>query len=174
MQSVRRIITAQPRGGPSGFARVEDVAPMLGDVAFYSVWGWDRPQTVPVAHVDERTGNRSVFPPLGGVRIQMVDFPPSEPGTVRSAGSDEMEAATSEGERLHGDSSGMHRTDSVDIAFVMRGEMTLATSDGEEMVIREGDVVVQNGTDHRWGQTGPAGCLVAYVVLGAEPAGMPA
>jgi quercetin dioxygenase-like cupin family protein len=44
----------------------------------------------------------------------------------------------------------MHRTETVDYGVVLRGELTLVLDDGSETPLRQGDVVVQRGTDHAW------------------------
>jgi hypothetical protein len=44
----------------------------------------------------------------------------------------------------------MHTTDSIDYVMVVSGEVTLDLDDGEQTVLRAGDVVIQNGTRHAW------------------------
>ncbi|KQW42651.1 hypothetical protein ASC77_23610 [Nocardioides sp. Root1257] len=43
----------------------------------------------------------------------------------------------------------MHRTDTVDVVTVIRGELTVVTETGET-TLRAGDSVVQMGTMHAW------------------------
>ena len=43
----------------------------------------------------------------------------------------------------------MHRTRTLDYALVIDGEVVLVLDDSE-VVLRQGDVVVQRGTDHAW------------------------
>ena len=49
-----------------------------------------------------------------------------------------------------GDEPGMHRTDSTDFGVVLSGNVALELDDGVEVLLSPGDVVVQNGTRHRW------------------------
>jgi quercetin dioxygenase-like cupin family protein len=63
------------------------------------------------------------------------------------------------------DNPGMHTTRSVDVDIVLSGELVLELDDGAETLLRTGDIVVQNGTRHRWHNRGrvPA-TLVAFLV----------
>ncbi|KAK5737162.1 hypothetical protein LTR17_006945 [Elasticomyces elasticus] len=44
----------------------------------------------------------------------------------------------------------MHRTQSLDYGVVMEGEMIMELDDGNEMLLRRGDVAVQRATMHAW------------------------
>ncbi|MBE1470618.1 cupin domain-containing protein [Kibdelosporangium phytohabitans] len=63
---------------------------------------------------------------------------------------------------------GMHTTDSLDYVLVAEGEITLELDDGEQTVLRAGDVVVQNGTRHAWRNHGTRTCTIAGVAIGAD------
>ena len=60
------------------------------------------------------------------------------------------------------------RTDSIDYAVVISGEIDLELED--TMVhLRQGDVLVQRGTVHNWINRGPEPCLIAFALIAAEP-----
>jgi mannose-6-phosphate isomerase-like protein (cupin superfamily) len=61
-----------------------------------------------------------------------------------------------------------HRTDSIDYAVILAGEVDLELDD-QEFHLRAGDVVVQRGTIHNWKNTGTEPCLIAVVLIHAEP-----
>jgi quercetin dioxygenase-like cupin family protein len=61
-----------------------------------------------------------------------------------------------------------HRTDSVDYAVVMSGEIDMEL-DGETVTLRAGDVLVQRGTVHNWVNRGKEVALVAFVLVAAKP-----
>lgn len=44
---------------------------------------------------------------------------------------------------------------------------------GEEVVLRPGDVLVQRGTIHNWVNRGPDICRIAFVLVSAKPVGGP-
>jgi len=62
----------------------------------------------------------------------------------------------------------MHRTNSVDYGYVIEGEMCLLLDDGSEVVLREGDVVIQRGTNHAWANRSGKRCRMLFVMIGAE------
>jgi quercetin dioxygenase-like cupin family protein len=59
----------------------------------------------------------------------------------------------------------MHRTETVDYGIVVSGEITLLLDDGRESVLRQGDVVIQRGTDHAWANRSAESALVAFVLI---------
>ena len=61
-----------------------------------------------------------------------------------------------------------HRTDSIDYAVVMSGEIDMEI-DGATVNLRAGDVLVQRGTIHNWINRGTEPCVVAFVLLAAKP-----
>jgi quercetin dioxygenase-like cupin family protein len=63
----------------------------------------------------------------------------------------------------------MHRTDSIDYAVVIDGEMELELDDGLIVRLKAGDVLVQRGTIHNWVNRGSAPCTIAFVLVAAKP-----
>jgi mannose-6-phosphate isomerase-like protein (cupin superfamily) len=61
-----------------------------------------------------------------------------------------------------------HRTQSVDYAVIMSGEITMGLDEGE-VTLRQGDVLVQRGTIHNWVNNGSVPCLVAFILCAAKP-----
>jgi mannose-6-phosphate isomerase-like protein (cupin superfamily) len=61
-----------------------------------------------------------------------------------------------------------HRTESVDYAVVMSGEIDMEM-DGTTVHLRAGDVLVQRGTIHNWTNRGKEPCLIAFVLVAARP-----
>ena len=61
-----------------------------------------------------------------------------------------------------------HRTDSIDYAVVMSGEIDMEL-DGEAVHLKAGDVLVQRGTIHNWVNRGKEPCIIAFSLIGAEP-----
>lgn len=61
-----------------------------------------------------------------------------------------------------------HRTDSIDYAVVLSGEIDMALDD--EMVhLKAGDVLVQRGTIHNWINNGTEPCIIAFVLIAGKP-----
>jgi quercetin dioxygenase-like cupin family protein len=61
-----------------------------------------------------------------------------------------------------------HRTDSIDYAVVLSGEIDMEMDDSV-VHLKAGDVLVQRGTIHNWVNRGTAPCVMAFVLIDAEP-----
>ena len=61
-----------------------------------------------------------------------------------------------------------HRTDSIDYATVISGEIDMEL-DGTSVRLKAGDVLVQRGTIHNWVNKGTAPCVIAFVLVAAKP-----
>jgi mannose-6-phosphate isomerase-like protein (cupin superfamily) len=61
-----------------------------------------------------------------------------------------------------------HRTESIDYAIVMAGEIVMEI-DGAIVHLRAGDVLVQRGTIHNWTNPGSEPCVIAFVLVAAKP-----
>lgn len=61
-----------------------------------------------------------------------------------------------------------HRTDSIDYAVVLSGEIVMELDEGE-VTLKAGDVLVQRGTIHNWVNRGTEPCVIAFVLIAAPP-----
>jgi len=61
-----------------------------------------------------------------------------------------------------------HRTDSIDYAVVMSGEVDMVLDD-TTVHLKAGDVLVQRGTIHNWINRGAEPCVIAFVLIAAKP-----
>jgi quercetin dioxygenase-like cupin family protein len=68
-----------------------------------------------------------------------------------------------------GNTPRMHRTDSIDYAIVMEGEIDMELDDGNSVHLKQGDVLVQRGTVHNWSNRGTAPCTIAFILIDAKP-----
>lgn len=62
-----------------------------------------------------------------------------------------------------------HRTDSIDYAVVISGEIDMELDGGRVVHLKAGDVLVQRGTVHNWVNKGTAPCVIAFTLVGAKP-----
>lgn len=174
---IRRVVTGHTPDGKAIVASDEVVAPVTVALApgteFYRLWGAD---TAPVFPDDgSPPAMPTYFPPVGGFRFGLFTVPPESDGRREQL---DVAAALAEAEeRLPGlmghmerDTPGMHTTDTVDYEFVVSGEVSLELDDGQEVQLRPGDTVVQNGTRHRWRNRGDEPCVLVVVLVGAERA----
>jgi quercetin dioxygenase-like cupin family protein len=62
----------------------------------------------------------------------------------------------------------MHRTDSIDYAIIMSGEIDMELDDST-VHLKAGDVLVQRGTVHNWVNKGTSPCIIAFCLIAAKP-----
>src|SRR5438046_7610252 len=60
-----------------------------------------------------------------------------------------------------------HRTDSIDYAVVMSGEIDMELDIGT-VHLKAGDVLVQRGTIHNWVNKGTKPCVIAFTLVSAK------
>jgi len=171
-RAVRRVVTGTIDGRShvvrDDLVQAVTVAPLPG-YAWHRLWGFDRRPGDPTSA--ELNSPPAHFPPPGGLRYHVYTVPPyhSQPSQTLS-GEDERELE----ERLPGRAAymesaqdGMHRTPTVDLICVLSGEIWLEL-DAEEVLLREGDCVVQNGTRHAWRNKSDSPCTMAAVLVGVD------
>src|SRR5947208_13136566 len=61
-----------------------------------------------------------------------------------------------------------HRTDSIDYAVIVSGEIDMELDDSV-VHLKAGDVLVQRGTIHNWVNRGTQPCVIAFVLIDAKP-----
>ena len=61
-----------------------------------------------------------------------------------------------------------HRTDSIDYAVVLSGEIDMELDDSV-VHLNAGDVLVQRGTIHIWVNRSTKPCAIAFVLIDAKP-----
>ena len=113
---------------------------------------------------------RRIEPVGAGSVFRVIEYPPDrerlktlDPGRFFHAmGAKAADAAT----RRH---PGMHRTNTIDYCEILSGEIW-ALLDDSEVLLRAGDVLVQRGTNHAWSNRTEEPCLIAFVLIAAEPA----
>jgi len=113
---------------------------------------------------------RRIEPPGGGSVFRIIEYPP-----------DSVRLKTLDPERFfHGMGArgadpatrkhpGMHKTNTIDYCAVLSGEIWAVLDEGE-VLLRAGDVLVQRGTNHAWSNRTEKPCVIAFVLIAAEPA----
>lgn len=64
----------------------------------------------------------------------------------------------------------VHRTDSIDYAVIVSGEIDMELEQGVEVHLKAGDVLVQRGTVHNWINRGKTACVITFALIDAKPA----
>jgi mannose-6-phosphate isomerase-like protein (cupin superfamily) len=159
---VRRVVTGH-EDGRSRFVADESVEAMpLGPGGdSWLVWGRDDTARFPDAGAQPEP--TTAFPPVGGCRMLVI--------RLAAGQSQAFDQFVTEGLAEFADPSqpGMHRTASLDFDLVLSGSVVLELDDGE-VELHAGDIVVQNGTRHRWENRGTEDAVLAVTIVGAEQA----
>jgi quercetin dioxygenase-like cupin family protein len=74
-------------------------------------------------------------------------------------------------EIVPGSAAVMHRTETLDYAIVIAGEIVMELDDSS-VTLQAGDVVIQRGTNHAWVNRGSEPAYVAFVLIDAQPLGI--
>jgi mannose-6-phosphate isomerase-like protein (cupin superfamily) len=173
---VRRVVTGRTADGLSVFVSDSMVRPITLDLLpgaeFHRLGGSDEPVQLPSDGAPAPIP--TYFPPLGGFRFGLFTVAPD---SVTLPPDLDIPAALAEidrklpglGEVLEPDHPGMHRTDTIDYEIVISGEVWLELDDGQEVHLKPGDTVVQNGTRHAWRNKSSEPCVLAVTLIGARP-----
>lgn len=151
---IRRVVTGHDEQGRSVFVsdasapRAKDFKDIPG-YGFSQVWCSATP-----AEADQSQQGGSLLPAAGGSSLLMISLPPDSvmaaPLDPQRAFGEMVEALPGLIECFEPEAPGMHRTPTIDYVVIIEGELWLELDDGQERLVRSGDVVIQNGTRHAW------------------------
>jgi mannose-6-phosphate isomerase-like protein (cupin superfamily) len=142
----------------------------IPDTVFHEVWSTTGTPAPVDNGPDPTLGPLMLPPPKLGTRIRFVDIPPDTAdylahGSARMhdafAQIGDTKASTVKADSPH---PLMHRTESVDYGIVIDGEMTLVLDDSE-VLLKQGSVVVQRGTNHAWANRSGRPCRMLFVLV---------
>lgn len=174
-KSVRRIITGHDAEGRSIFLQ-DDAAPnvfapkTLAGLSLTDLW-----ETPSVPASNKGTDDAVVRPfklepPKNGTVFRIVEFPPDS--VLATAGDiskifEEIGSPHAK-DRKNPRHPGFHKTNSVDYAIVIEGEIWAMMDEGETLM-KQGDVLIQRGTNHAWSNRTSAPARVAFILIDAQP-----
>jgi mannose-6-phosphate isomerase-like protein (cupin superfamily) len=169
-RAVRRVVTEEDASGRARI--VEDRAltaltvPERPGYRVSNIWVTaDTP--APIDAPDRVATHKGVSPPSRGTVLRVIDYPPE---SNDSAERRRQLAATFSSlypdaeHRIDDKHPGMHRTETVDYAIVLEGEIT-AILDDSETVLRAGDILIQRGTNHAWANRSGKPARICFVLI---------
>jgi hypothetical protein len=173
---IRRVVTGHDKAGNSVFVmdgkapNVLEMASMPG-VALTDLW---RTRTSPASNggsTDAAKGRIRLEPPAEGTILRIVEFPPDTKWRKSANAAKAFKSIGAGGAPDHASADAMmHATATVDYIIVLKGEIWAILDKGEKL-LKQGDILIQRGTNHSWSVRTKEPCVIAAVLIGAKPAG---
>ena len=170
---MRRIVSAETKAGV--VMQVDDLLDTETADRVTNIWGFDKIPRLPLKpeQVLGEYKRLGIFGPEDSVRVDLQVVPPEKAGeTDLGALMAKIDFGTGGGMTPSELGGAMHRTDTVDLAVVLKGELEIAYpgEDGQVQSVtgREGDFFVQNGAFHEFRNRSDDPCVILMFVFGAE------
>jgi hypothetical protein len=160
--SVRRVVTGFV-DGITAFVEDSAVSPTsFGEKGggIYAVYAADR--ALLPGNVDPAAG-ADLAPAVGGFRTSVLQIPAHDDRAWESFVTQRFGPPADQA--LLG---GMHATPTVDVCLVTTGSVVLQLDSGVETALSAGDIVVQNGTPHRWQNRSNDTAVIMFTLIGAS------
>lgn len=173
-QKFRRVVTGHDENGIATVISDEEASCILSrpnrpGVTLTNLWMNDKTPAAMELHEDPVTGPLILHPPKNGSVFRIVQFDPEDPEVLAKLDGKSAFAEMGAGANIVENARHpfMHRTDSLDYTIVLSGEIYMMM-DEEEYLLKAGDTVVQQGTNHAWSNRGTEPCLIAFILVDAE------
>lgn len=178
MSTFRRVVTGHDAEGRSCFI-MDGPSPHVrcrspGSTIVNEMWRTSETPADNTGSAETTSGPYSLTPPAGGSAFRVIVYPPDtqrlaalarERAEAHDDGSGRAKALD-RGDPRH---PGFHKTDTIDYAIVLEGEIWALMEQGETC-LRAGDVLVQRGTNHAWSNRTDKPAVLAFVLIDAKPA----
>ena len=151
--------TAEGRAIITSDTEVE--ATVVGALGSATTVLWGRDDVAEFPDDGAQPVRETVFPPPGGCGIAVLEI---------AVGGEDFDdfVHTQLAPWADPEVPGMHRTATLDYDVVLEGTIGLQVDDGVEVTLHPGDVVVQNGTRHRWVNRGDTVARLLAITIGAK------
>ena len=169
---MKRIVTGHNARGRS-VVMIEDrpqavVLEKAGGLKLTELWSTSETPADASKPGDRARRERRIEPDAGGSVFRIIEYPP-DAQRLKSLKPEEHFAsmgaqATDAAKRRH---PGMHRTKTLDYAIVLFGEIYAVLDEGE-VLLKAGDVLVQQATNHAWSNRTDKPAVIAFVLIDAE------
>jgi mannose-6-phosphate isomerase-like protein (cupin superfamily) len=176
--AIRRVVTGHDAHGQAVIASDEALPTVvqltaLPGTVFHEVWSTEGSPTPVGNGPDPSVGPIRLPPPRHGTRMRFVDIPPDTEDYLRH-GAERTKAAFAEIGDAHASTvksnsphPQMHRTESIDYGIVISGEITLVLDKGQTL-LKQGDVVIQRGTNHAWANKSGKPCRMLFILVDGQ------
>jgi hypothetical protein len=175
-QKIRRVVTHQDADGKSRFltdgeAPNVNVLDDLGGLALTEIWETTTAPTSNTGTDDAGAGIVHLEPALGsgGSVVRYCEFPARSDEALKAASGGAIGEYAEDGVFAQSDRHPlMHKTTTVDYIIIIKGEIW-AVLDEDETLLKAGDVLIQRGTNHAWSNRSDQPCLLAAILISADP-----
>jgi mannose-6-phosphate isomerase-like protein (cupin superfamily) len=162
---VRRVVTGHSPDGKGVFVSDELVAAFpIGDAGSAALMLWARDDVARFPDDGQPSSVTAQFPPPGGCALAIMEMAPDDDAQFHEFVRTSQAPWSDPGDR------GMLRRATLDFDVVLQGTVALELDDGAEITLQAGDVLVQNGTRHRWHNRGSTTARVMTFSVGAQHA----
>ena len=178
MGQVRRVVTGHDNNGKAivisdGPAPIHTNPLRPGQIS-HEIWKTkESPIPIDRNEADPVAGPRKIHPPAKGTMFRISEVPP-ETDAIRNMtpekARESFRAVGNEAASTYGRGGRhplMHRTETVDYAAVLEGEIVLIL-DNEDVKLKAGDVVIQRGTSHAWSNRSGKVVKMLYVLCDGD------
>jgi hypothetical protein len=175
-RSFRRVVTGHDAQGKSVFV-IDDVAAHVftrgpGSAVVTEMWETTVTPADNRGLADAIGRGMRLPPPKNGSVFRIIEYPPDKErvGALNKerAGDDEGSGHSAAFDRNSPRHPGFHKTNSIDYALVLSGEIYALMDEGE-VKLTAGDVLVQRGTNHAWSNRSDEPAYLAFVLIDADP-----
>ena len=176
---IRRVVTGHDANGKAiviedGYAPTVRSNPLRPNHISVDIW---RTHSAPVLlrkdEPDPTKGPRQIHPGPRGTVFRISEVGP-EAEAIRNMTPEQarevFKASNNEAASTYGRGGRhpmMHRTETVDYAVVLEGEITMLLDD-QDVQLKAGDVVIQRGTNHAWSNRSGKPARMLYVLIDGE------
>ena len=174
-RSFRRVVTGHNAQGKSVFI-IDDTAKHVfsrgsGSAIVTEMWETTLTPASNRGREDAIDRKMRLPPPNNGSVFRIIEYPPDK---QRVAALHKERGAHDDGsglanvyDRDNPRHPGFHKTDTIDYAVVLAGEIWALMDEGE-VLLKPGDVLVQRGTSHAWSNRTDEPAYLAFVLIDAE------
>ena len=173
---IRRVVTGHDDNGKAivisdGPATAVKTVPLWPGLVSTDIWKTSgSPISIPNREKDPTGGERSLHPPAQGT-ICRISIVPPETEEIRNLDASQAKNVFAGVGNAQASTLGrggrhplMHRTQTVDYAVVLEGEITMLLDDSE-VHLKAGDVVIQRGTNHAWSNRSGKPVKMLYILM---------
>ena len=168
---MRRIVTGHNSAGRA-YVLIDDtptavVLEKAGGLRLTELWTTSETPAA-FSTSDRARRDRRIEPDPGGSVFRVIEYPPDSERLARLKPEEHFASmgaqAAPADRRRH---PGMHKTRTLDYAIVLSGEIYAVLDEGE-VLLRAGDVLVQQGTNHAWSNRTNKPATIAFVLIDAK------